>query len=210
MQTLDRLSFHAPLSSVRTGMDRLWRAIKARHLAVRVSLILALIVGVVVAGYCAAIVLVPSGTRYLASGRTFSSEDIIKITQALDAKGIFNQVEDRKIEVAAEKYDQAAAVLAKLHIGPMTFDEIRTHTDWLSSLVETTQDKELHERTRLEQWVEKCIDDLDGIVRSQVRILYPRPTAAHGIAASPRRAFTSRRSRIVSYPRGPCRRSSAS
>ena len=119
----------------------------------------------------------PLGHAYLASGRSFSSEDAIKITQALDAKGISNRVDDRKIVIAAEQYDQAVAVFAKLHVGPMTFEEIRTPPDWISSLVETPQDKERNERALREKVIEKCINDLDGVVRSQVLIRYPRPTA---------------------------------
>jgi flagellar M-ring protein FliF len=185
MQTLDRLSFIAPLSWFRAGMDRLWRAMMARRLVVRVGFILILVLGVSVAGYWAALALVPSGTRYLASGRSFSSEDVIKISQALDAKGISYRVDDRKVVVSAEQYDQAVVVFAKLHVGPMTFEEIRTPPDWWNSVVETARDKERNERTLHEKLIEKCIDDLDGVVRSQVRILYPRPAAVRRTRAKP-------------------------
>jgi flagellar M-ring protein FliF len=170
MQTLDR----PPLSWFRAGMDRLWRAMMARRPGIRVGLVLALVLGLAVAGYWAALTLAPSGTRYLASGRSFSTEDMIKISQALDAKGISYRVEDRKIVIAAEQYEQAVAVFAKLHVGPMTFEELRTSPDWLSSLVETPQAKDRNERTLHEKWIERCIDELDGVILSQVRINYPR------------------------------------
>ena len=212
MQTLDRLSSTAPLSWFRAGMNRLWRAMMARRLAVRVGLVLALVLGVAAAGYWAASTLVPSGTRDLASGRSFSSEDVIKITQALDAKGISYRVDDRKIVIAAEQYDQAVAVFAKLHVGPMTFDEIRSPPDWFSSLVETPQDKERNER-RLQREIDRAlhrrsrwgrlVGGVDPSIRrpGAHRHLRAKPSAFVYLETEPNRPLPSRT--VQTHPHDP-------
>ncbi len=70
------------------------------------------------AWYWAAGTLASSGPRFLAQGREFSSEDLITICRNFDAKGIWYRSEERKIQVAADQYDQAVALLAKLDVGP--------------------------------------------------------------------------------------------
>jgi flagellar M-ring protein FliF len=185
MPTLDRQSFTERLSGIRTGIDRLRRAMMARSPAVRVGLALALVLGVVAAGYFVVVALVPSGTHYLASGRLFSAEDLNKITQALDAADIPYRVEDRKVVISAEHYDQARTIYSKLHVGPVSLDEIRSPKDLLSSLVETPQDREKNERLHLERLIEHRINDLEGVISSEVSIRYPRPAAARHLRAKP-------------------------
>ncbi|MGP0066185.1 MAG: hypothetical protein ACLQGP_21610 [Isosphaeraceae bacterium] len=187
MQTIDRLSPTATLDRLRAGIDRLWRAMKTRPPLVRVSLVLVPVLGVLIAGYWAALTLVPSGSRYvvLAQGRSFSSEDVTKISQALDAKNIAYRVEDRKVAVAADQYDLAREVFGKLRVGPTTLDEIRRPPDWLSSLVETPQDRERNERINRQKLIEHGIDELDGVVSSEVAIQYPRPAASRHLRVKP-------------------------
>ena len=185
MPTLDRLTSPAPFSRLRAGLVRLWRALISQRPAVRAGLALTLIVGLVAAGYGAVALLVPSGTRYLASGRNFSSEELSKITQALDAKGISYRLDDRKVEVAAEQLDQAVQIYAKLHIGPLSFDEILAPPDWWSSLFETPHDKERKEQVIQERLIEQCINGLDGVVSSRVWIRYPRPTTSRRLRGKP-------------------------
>ena len=185
MQTLDRQSFTARLAWFRSGTIRVWRAMMARRPAVRVGVMLVLIIAVVAAGYCTSLALAPSGTRFLASGRAFSAEDVNKISQALDAKGISYRVDDRKIVVSTDQFEQAVSVCAKLRVGPMTLDEIRSPPDWLSSLVWTTQDRERNERLHLQKLIEHCINELEGVVSSEVSIRYPRPSAARYLRSKP-------------------------
>jgi flagellar M-ring protein FliF len=185
MRTFDRLSSTAPLAWWRSGVDRFRRAMMARSPAIRASLILALVLGLVAVAYWATMALVPTGTRYLASGRLFSSDDLTRIRQAFDEKGIPYRVEDRKIEIAADQYDQAVAEFAKLHVGSPSFEEIRSPTDWLKGIVETQQDKERNERLRQERFIERCLNGLDGIVLSRVSIRWPRPTGPHHLRGKP-------------------------
>ena len=185
MPTLDRLTSPAPVARLRAGLVRLWRVLISQRPAVRAGLALTLIVGLVAAGYGAVALLVPAGTRYLASGRNFSTEELSKITQALDAKGISHRLDDRKVEVAAEQYDQAVQIYAKLHIGPLSFDEILSPPDWWSSLFDTPHDKERKEQMIQERLIEQCINGLDGVVSSRVWIRYPRPTTSRRLRGKP-------------------------
>ncbi len=157
----------------------------ARSPAVRASLILASVLGLVAAAYWATMALVPTGTRYLASGRVFSSDDLTRICQAFDEKGISYRVEDRKVEIAAEQYDQARGIVAKLHIGSPSFDEIRSPEHWLSSIVETSQDKEQKERLHQERFIELLLNNLEGIVWSQVSIRWPPPKGPRHLRGKP-------------------------
>ena len=185
MRSLDRLSSTTPFAWLRAGVDRLRRAMMARSPAVRASLILTPVLGMVVVGYWAMLALVPVGTRYLASGRSFPSDDLIKICQALDDKGITYRVEDRKVEIAAEQYDQAVGVFAKLHVGSRSFDEIRSPTTWWESFVDTSKDKERKEQLRQEMFIERCLNDLDGIVWTLVSIRWPRPNGPRHLRGKP-------------------------
>ena len=185
MRTLDRLSSTAPLAWLRTGVDRLRRAIMARSPAVRASLILASVLSVVALACWVTMALVPTGMRYLPSGRLFSSDDLTRIRQALDEKGITYSIEDRKVEVAAEQYDQARAIVAKLRVGSPSFEEIRSPESWVSSIVETSHEKEQKERLHQERFIELLLNNLDGIVWSQVSIRWPAPKGPRHLRGKP-------------------------
>ncbi len=185
MRTLDRLSSTAPMAWIRAGVDRFRRAMMARSPMVRASLILALVLGLAAAVYWGPTALVPTGTHYLASGRLFSSDDLRRIGQALDEKGISYRVDDRKVEISADQYDQAVIVFAKLHVGPPSFEEIRAPEDWWDSIMKTTREKEQNERLRQERSIEGCLNKLDGIVASQVSIRWPRSTGTRHLRGKP-------------------------
>ena len=120
-------------------------------------------------GYWTAGTLTPSGPRYLAQGRSFSSDDLITIFKALDAKAISYRPDDRKIEVAAEQYDQAVALLAKLDVGPRPFSEIRegSRVAATTSCSRRRTDAQ-RDRLRSEKMIERFIDGLEGVVWSVV------------------------------------------
>ena len=176
MSTIDRLSSTAAVSWLRGEAGRLRRAMMAQRLAVRMGLVLAPVLVLVAAGYWAAGTLAPSGPRYLAQGRPFSSEDLIKIFRSLDAKGISYRQDDHKVEVGADQFDQAVAIVAKLDVGPQAVSEIRETAPSLAELMLSPRDREQRDRLRSEKMIERFIDSLEGVVWSVVCIQYPRAT----------------------------------
>jgi hypothetical protein len=175
MRTIDRMSSTAAISWVRGEAGRMRRAMMAQRPAVRLALVLAPVLLLTAVGYWVAGTLAASGPRYLAQERAFSSEDLLTIRRNFDGKGISYRVVDRKVAVAADQYDQAVALLAKLDIGPRPIDEIREWPDSLATLLDTQDDKERRDRLQTEKIIERIIDDLEGVVRSMVRIHHPRP-----------------------------------
>jgi hypothetical protein len=171
---MDRLSSHAAFSWLRGGAGRLRRALMAQHPAVRLGLILAPVMVLAAAGLWAAGTVVPAGPRYLAQGKAFSSDDLIAVVRALDGKAISYRPDDRRIEVAADQYEQASALLAKLEVGPHTVDEIRNPSPSLTKIFEMPGDREQQERLRREKLIERFINGLDGVVWSVVCLQNPR------------------------------------
>lgn len=186
MRTIDRLSSIAAVSWLRDGAGRMRRAMMVRHPAVRLALILAPMLIMAAVGYWIAGTLTPSGPRYLAQGRSFSSDDLITIFKALDAKAISYRPDDRKIAVAAEQYDQAAALLAKLDVGPRPFSEIREGSESLNDLLLTSEDRRQRDRLRSEKMIERLINTLQGVVWSVVSIQHPRATFVHSSRIKPK------------------------
>src|SRR5262245_45971093 len=179
MRTIDRLSPTAALPWLREQGDRLRRTLLARRLAVRWGLVLAAVLGLAAAGYCTTLSLLPGGSRFLASGRSFSKDDLIKVCRALDAKSIeYHCDAQRRVAVAADQFEQGAAALAKLDLGPHPLDELRTSSDWLSSLVATPDEREQKRLLSRERILEAIINELDGVVSALVSIQYPRARAA--------------------------------
>lgn len=178
MRTIDRLSSHPVISWLRGEAGRARRAMGAQPAAIRIGLILTPVLLLAAAGYWAAGSLTPSGPRDLTRGRAFSSDDLIRICKELDAKQIpySYRPDDRRIEVAADQYGQAATLLAKLEIGPQSITEIREPSPSLAEILKTPGDREQHERLRKEKLIERFIDGLDGVVWSVVCIQRPRAT----------------------------------
>jgi hypothetical protein len=175
MRTIDRLTSNPAISWLRREAGRLRRAMRAQHPAARLGLVLAPVLLLAAAGYWAAGTLTPPGPRYLAQGRAFSSDDLITIFKALDAKGISYRPDDRRrIEVAADQYEQAAALLAKLDVGLHRVEDIRGRPASLAEILKTPGDREQQERLRREKLIERFIDGLDGVVWSVVCIQHPR------------------------------------
>jgi hypothetical protein len=173
MWTFDRLSSSSALPWLISLGDRLRRTLLARRPAVRLGLMLAVGFGLAAAGYWTAMSLVPLGSRYLDPGRSFSSQDLLKIGRALRAKGIEYHIDDRKVEVTADQYDQAVAVYTKLDLGPRPLDELKDPPDsW--SFLDTLDEREWKRRLQRERFLEAIISKLDGVVSSLVSIHYPR------------------------------------
>ncbi len=115
----------------------------------------------------------PTGA-FVRSGTRFSDDDVIAISQALDAKHLpFRIVDDGRIEVSADRLDDANDAIAKLEVGPRRLDDIeKKSADW--SLLETPDDKlERAEKAHAEQ-LAAYIQRLQGIVSARVTINRPK------------------------------------
>ncbi len=119
---VDRLSPAAVFGRLRAPGGRLRRSVMAQRPAIRWSLATAAVsvaIGLSAVGYWGVTSLSTVGGRhYLVSGRSFSSDDLITICQALDKQRVPYHVDDqRRIEVGADQFDQAAEVVSKLDLG---------------------------------------------------------------------------------------------
>jgi hypothetical protein len=146
----------------------------------------AALLGLAAAGYWAATSMVPTSARYLASGRRFSSEDLNKICRALEAQRIeYRRNDQHMIAVDADQFDQAAALVAKLDVGPRPIDEARDQVNSWSVWLEGPREREQREKLALEKTFESMIRKLDGVVWSWVSINRPRIAAWQRSAAKP-------------------------
>src|SRR5260370_734413 len=60
------------------------------------------------------------------AGAQLSSDELLVITRALDAKHLPSRVDRQsRVEVAADRLDEANETVAKLDVGPRAIDEIR-------------------------------------------------------------------------------------
>src|SRR5262245_20280453 len=110
------------IAQVRAQLARIRRSLWARGPAVRWLAALGVIAVIAVLGYLAAS---PSPGKYLGEGRQYPADDLARITRALQAQQIEYRVEDRRVGVAAARYDEAMETIAKLDLGPRTIAEIR-------------------------------------------------------------------------------------
>ena len=210
MPTNDHLFFTAATAWLRAQVDRVRRSVMSQRPAVRWSIAVLVVIGLTSAIYWAAASYSTLGVRYLVSGRRFSSDDLIKVCTALDKQRVNYRVDDsRRVEVAADQYDQAADVVAKLEFGQRPIGDIRDSLispDFLDSPV----DREIGRQLAREKIIEGLIGQLDGVVWSLVSI--NRQTIiemAPGRARSRRPSFTSRPREIGNYRIRPHSRSPA-
>lgn len=185
MRTIDRLSTTTAFSRLRNVAGRARRAMMRQRPAVRMAAILAPVLVVAVAGYWAAGTLVPSGPRYLASGQAFSSDDLILIERELVAKGVAYRIDDSRVVVEADQFDQAAAAIGKLNIGRHAISEIRDEPFSFRDVVETLEDRQRRERLQEEKLIERIVDDLPGVRSSVVSIQRPRASFGRQPATGP-------------------------
>jgi flagellar M-ring protein FliF len=174
MPTNDHLFYTAALAWLRAQVDRLRRSVMSRRPAVRWSLALLVVVGMTSMVYWAATSFTNLGVRYLVSGRRFSSDDLIKVCSALDKQRLKYRVDDsRRVEVAADQYDQAADIVAKLEIGQRPIGDIREQS-YMSTFLDSPSDRENRKQLAREKIIEGLIGKLDGVVSSLVSINRPQ------------------------------------
>lgn len=144
-------------------------ALADRSAAARWGLVALVVGGLSLLGYLASSLILPAERVYLASGRRFQYDDIVKITRALDAQRIEHQVDDRRLTVPARSAEAAAAVIAKLDVGPRPLDEIRGDAS-KGSLWESPRDRDEREQRERARVAETLINQLPGVVGSFVTV----------------------------------------
>jgi hypothetical protein len=175
MRTIDRLSRNTALARIGALAARLARSVSAFHPAIRWGSLVVFGVAFLAVGYWAAISLSTVGVRYLASGRRFSSEDLIKICRALDEHRITDfRLDDRRVAVSADDFDEASTLLGKIDIGRHSIEEIRTQPGPMSLWGETTEERNQREQLKHERILEAMIGQQPGVVWSLVSIQLPR------------------------------------
>ena len=176
MATNDRRSWSGVTERLGSQMDRVRRSVMSRRPAVRWSFALVALVLMTSLIYWTATSLGTVGVRYLLSGRRFSSDDLIKICRNLDRQKIVFRVDvERRVEVAADQYDQAADAIAKLDLGDRAIDEILDEST-TSSIFDTPREREARQQRSQNKIIEKLIGKLDGVVSSIVSINRPQPS----------------------------------
>jgi flagellar M-ring protein FliF len=180
MRTENPTSPATVVARVRAQVHRVRRSLAARGPIFRWSLPLVAVAVLVALAYVASPL--PSGSEYLRSGQPFSSDDIIKITRALDVKPLPYRVDDRgRIEVPGDRLDEARAVLAKLDVGPRPIGEIEKMIP--SSLWDGLPEQEQRIKKARQEVLAALIRRLEGINDAHVWINRPktrvgfRPTA---------------------------------
>ncbi len=174
MPTNDDLLPIAALTWLRAQVDRLRRSVMSRRPVVRWTAAALAIIGLTSGIYWIAASYSTLGVRYLVSGRRFSSDDLIKVCTALDKHRINWHVDDsRRVEVAADQYDQAADAIAKLEIGRRPIGDIREQS-YMSYFLDSPADRENRQHLAREKIIEGLIGELDGVVWSLVSIERPQ------------------------------------
>ncbi len=174
MPTNDRLSLAAALAWLRTQVDRLRRSVMSRRPVVRWSVAVVAVIGLTALLHWATTSFTTLGVRYLVSGQPLTSDDLIKVRTALDKQQLTYRVDDsRRVEVAADQFDQAAGVVAKLEIGQQPIGTIRDQS-YISSFLDSPSDRENRRQLAHEKIIEGLIGQLDGVASALVSINRPQ------------------------------------
>lgn len=174
MRSSSQSSPRSAMGRIRPWVEKARRSFRAQKPAVRWGLALAVVAVLLLLGYVSTLPLTSASSSYLASGRRFSSDDVIKVARALDHLRIDYRIDDlRRVSVPADHFESAAAAVAKLELGPRSLDEIRERST-ASSLWESVYDRGIREHQRQEDTLRSLINELDGIVGSFVWISRPK------------------------------------
>jgi type III secretory pathway lipoprotein EscJ len=126
------------------------------------------------------------GARHLLAGRRLSSDDLIKVCQALDRHRVVYRVDDeRRVQVSADQFNQAAELVAKLDLGQHSIDEIRDGQSSWQRLFEPPNERERKKNLAHEKILERLINQLDGVGWSLVSIDRPHSVGWTRSAATP-------------------------
>jgi flagellar M-ring protein FliF len=109
---------------------------------------------------------------FLRSGYRYSRDDLASIRRALDGKHVLYRIDDGRVEIAAEKIEEANEVVAKLEVGPRSLSEIEKGA-LESNLLDTPGVKEQRAQQARNNELALLIGRIDGIVGAQVWVNRP-------------------------------------
>jgi type III secretory pathway lipoprotein EscJ len=172
MRTDQPLFAARALARLRSQVGRVRRAIASQSATSRWSLALGALGILIIFGYLA--MPVTAVSAFLRGGQKFSISDVIKITHALELQHIDYRVDDqRRIEVAGDRLEDAKAVLAKLDIGPRSIEDLEKEAQ-SSGLLDGPWEKERREKKSQEQILAAMIREFDGVISAYVTINRPK------------------------------------
>jgi flagellar biosynthesis/type III secretory pathway M-ring protein FliF/YscJ len=173
----------AAVDRLRAGFARTRRRLGSQPVALRWSLGLAGLVALAALVYAAAAGTSTAAGGYVRSGERFSSDDLVTIRRALDARHIRYSVDEKKrVEVAADRLDEANEVVAKLEVGRRSLSEIEkwaADSDVWSSL--STRDQR-HDQA-VNEALGEMIRSMEGVVSAHVMV--NRPKSRGGLRPAP-------------------------
>ncbi len=165
------------VAKVRAEYQRARRRFLARPPALRWSIALAVLAAFGGLTYAAATGLPTSSTTYVAlrSGTRFSSDDLIAITKALDAKHLDYRFDHQNhVEVAVDQASDANDALAKLDVGPKRLNDIRKEA-LASNVFDPMGVGEERRKQAANEFLETTLRRLPGIVNAVVKVNRPAP-----------------------------------
>ena len=175
MRSFTWLSPALALGHVRSWIQRLRQSPLTQGRAIRWALAATTVAVMGLLVFLGSTALTTAESTYLGSGRRYGSEDLAKISRALDRLRVPYQVDDqRRVAVPSDQRDQAETALAKLELGPRLPGEIRDQLP-TAQIWESPREKELRENQDQAKILEAMISDLPGIVGSFVWINRPKP-----------------------------------
>jgi flagellar biosynthesis/type III secretory pathway M-ring protein FliF/YscJ len=167
--TVDRLGLRGPLASAR-------RWLAARGTLARVAFLVAGLGGLGGVGYLATVEN-PSDRSWswILQGRLLSGDDLLAISEALDAEGIKHVIDrSKRVGVAPDREAEALAALAKRKAIPPTLSQLGREEP--APFFEGAAERERREQGRLERELEYQVEGLDAdITAARVRIDRVRP-----------------------------------
>ncbi|MBV8384984.1 MAG: hypothetical protein JOZ63_20530 [Planctomycetaceae bacterium] len=180
-----------PLASawarLRAQAARFRRSILTRRTATRWLLALGALALLGVLGYLARPS--PVSNTYLLAGMQFSQDDLIEIQRALEAKHFdarsYRVDDEGRIEVAANRIDEATDIVIKLNVGKPSLTHIKNQAREFSGPFVGPWEREQHELEVREQVLAAMIQKLDGIMSADVTIHRPK---GRGAGRQPARA----------------------
>lgn len=170
MRTESMPSLAKATARARGELGRVWRRLAAQPTALRWSLGAAALVALIAVSYAATTTSTAASGAFVRAGERFSSDDLITVTRALDARQLRYEVDrQNRIVVASGRLTEANEAITKLDIGPKSIAEIMKEaaesSPWDAPAV--IEQRQAQARNAL---LERMIGRLDGIVSAMVMI----------------------------------------
>ena len=162
------------VARLRAEFARARRRLASRPPALRWSLGLAGLAALVALAYALNGATTATPPSYVRSGDSFSKDDLLTVTHALDAKHIHYVVDTRnRVQVAADSFDAATDVISKLGVGPRSLSDIEK---WAaeSGLMDTLDSKDRRKEQATNAALGAMIRRIDGVVAADVWITRTR------------------------------------